>query len=120
VDAVITPSEFLAKKYRAAIGLESTPLPDRRRVATERDPIFVTMLNPSIEKGLFSFARLAEELGGREPKIALRAIESHGTAGMVAGAGGFDLRRHENIMIGQAVPRSRDIYANTGCCSCLR
>src|SRR3569833_3522922 len=28
VDAVITPSEFLAKKYRNAIGLESTPLPD--------------------------------------------------------------------------------------------
>ena len=43
------------------------------------------MVNPSIEKGLFFFARLAEELGKRHPDIALLAIESRGTAGMVVG-----------------------------------
>jgi hypothetical protein len=120
VDAVITPSEFLAKKYRDAIGLESTPLPDpideEEVIAPERDPIFVTMVNPSIEKGLFFFARLAEELCRREPKIAVLAIESRGTAGMLVGAGaagGFDLRRHENLMIAAAVPKPRDLYTNT-------
>lgn len=120
VDAVITPSEFLSKKYRDAIGLESTPLPDpideEEVIAPERDPIFVTMVNPSIQKGLFFFARLAEELCRREPRIAVLAIESRGTAGMVVGAGaagGFDLRRHENLMIAAAVPRPRDIYTNT-------
>jgi len=120
LDAVITPSEFLAKKYRDAIGLNSTPLPDpidpEDVIAPERDPIFVTMVNPSIEKGLFFFARLAEELGKREPKIAVLAIESRGTAGMVVGAGaagGFDLRRHASIMIAGSVPKPRDIYTNT-------
>jgi glycosyltransferase involved in cell wall biosynthesis len=120
IDAVLTPSEFLAKKYKDAIGMDSTPLPTpldlEDVVAQERDPIFVTMVNPSIEKGLFFFARLAEELGKRHPKIAVLAIESRGTAGMVvqAGmAGGFDLRRHESIMIGGSVPKPRDIFENT-------
>ncbi|HEX3748570.1 MAG TPA: glycosyltransferase family 4 protein [Bryobacteraceae bacterium] len=120
VDSVLTPSEFLARYYRDAIGVESTPLPTPLEwddvVAAEHDPIFVTMVNPSIEKGLFFFARLAEEIGKRHPEIALLAIESRGTAGMVFEAGlrgGFDLRRHQNIMIGGAVPKPRDIFENT-------
>jgi glycosyltransferase involved in cell wall biosynthesis len=120
VDAVLTPSEFLARRYRETLGVESTPLPTPVDwddvVAPERDPIFATMVNPSVEKGLFFFARLAEEIGKRQPKIALLAIESRGTAGMLLDAGlrgGFDLRRHENIMIGGAVPKPRDIFENT-------
>lgn len=120
VDAVLTPSEFLARRYRDTIGVESIPLPTPLEwddvVATERDPIFITMVNPSIEKGLFFFVRLAEEIGKRQPKIAVLAIESRGTAGMVLEAGlrgGFDLRRHENIMIGGAVPKPREIFENT-------
>ena len=120
IDAVLTPSEFMAQRYRDALGVESTPLPTPVDfddvVATERDPIFVTMVNPSVEKGLFFFARLAEEIGRRQPNIALLAIESRGTAGMVAKAGllgGFDLMRHENIMIAGPVPKPRDIFATT-------
>lgn len=120
IEAVLTPSEFLADRYREKIGMESTPLPtpiDLDDVlATERDPIFITMVNPSVEKGLFFFVRLAEEIGKRHPEIAILAIESRGTAGMVAQAGmlgGFDLRRHEGIMIAGAVPKPRDIFTNT-------
>lgn len=120
IDAVLTPSEFLARRYRDALGVESTPLPtplDLEDVlAPEREPVFITMVNPSIEKGLYFFVRLAEEIGRRFPEIAVLAIESRGTAGMVAGAalaGGFDLRRHEGMMIAGAVPHPRDIYANT-------
>jgi len=120
IDAVLTPSEFLATRYRDQIGMISTPLPTPLDLddvlATERDPIFITMVNPSIEKGLFFFARLAEEIGKRHPDIAILAIESRGTAGMVVQAGllgGFDLRRHEGIMIAGAVPKPRDIFANT-------
>jgi glycosyltransferase involved in cell wall biosynthesis len=128
IDAVLTPSNFLTERYRAEIGMESTPLPPPLELddvlAPElddagepaRDPIFVTMVNPSIEKGVFFFARLAEELGTRHPEIAILAIESRGVAGMVVEAGlrgGFDLRRHESIMIAGAVPRPRDIYTNT-------
>lgn len=120
IDAVLTPSEFMARRYREAIGIESTPLPTPVDfddvVAPERDPIFVTMVNPSVEKGLFFFARLAEEIGTRHPNIALLAIESRGTAGMVAHAGllgGFDLTRHENVMIAPPVPKPRDIFTAT-------
>ncbi|MFN7939625.1 MAG: hypothetical protein U0R19_40235 [Bryobacteraceae bacterium] len=120
VDAVTTPSEFMAKRYKELIGIDSTPLPTPIHfddvLAPEHDPIFVTMVNPSVEKGLFFFARLAEELGRRQPKIAVLAIESRGTAGLVVKAGlegGFDLRRHESIMISPAVPTPRDIFAPT-------
>ncbi len=120
IDAVLTPSEFLAERYRQSVGVESYPLPTPLDlddvVATERDPIFVTMVNPSVEKGLFFFARLAEEIGKRYPEIAILAIESRGTAGMVAQAGllgGFDLRRHQGMMIAGAVPKPRDIFTNT-------
>jgi glycosyltransferase involved in cell wall biosynthesis len=120
IDSVLTPSEFLADRYREQIGMKSTPLPtplDLEDVlSAERDPIFFTMVNPSIEKGLFFFVRLAEEIGKRYPEIALLAIESRGTAGMVLQAGlvgGFDLRRHEGVMIAGAVPKPRDIFTNT-------
>ncbi|MBS1830783.1 MAG: hypothetical protein JST93_36140 [Acidobacteria bacterium] len=120
VDAVTTPSEFMAKRYKELVGIDSTPLPTPIHfedvLAPEHDPIFVTMVNPSVEKGLFFFARLAEELGRRQPKIAVLAIESRGTAGLVVKAGlegGFDLRRHESIMISPAVPTPRDIFAPT-------
>ena len=119
-DAVLTPSEFLANHYRERAGVESTPLPTPLDLGDvlatgEREPIFVTMVNPSHEKGLFLFARLAEELGKREPEIAVLAIEARGSAGGLvrAGAmGGFDLRRHESIMIAPPVPSPRDIYQN--------
>lgn len=120
VDAVTTPGEFMARRYKELVGIDSIPLPTPIHfedvLAPEHDPIFVTMVNPSVEKGLFFFARLAEELGRTQPKIAVLAIESRGTAGAVVKAGlmgGFDLRRHESIMISPAVPTPRDIFANT-------
>ncbi|MBI4909536.1 MAG: glycosyltransferase [Acidobacteria bacterium] len=119
IDAVMTPSNFLANKYREAIGIHSTALPPpldmEDVVSPAHDPIFMTMVNPALEKGLFFFARLAEELGRLQPKIAVLAIESRGTAGLLVAAGmrgGFDLRRHESIMVAGAVPRPRDIYEN--------
>jgi len=83
----------------------------------------MTMVNPRLEKGLFFFVRLAEEIGKRYPEIALLAIESRGTAGMVlqAGlAGGFDLRRHEGIMIAGAVPKRAISSRIQELCWCLR
>jgi glycosyltransferase involved in cell wall biosynthesis len=120
VDAILSASEFLAQRYRHAAGVESTPLPlpieISEVVADERQPIFVTMINPSPEKGLMVFARIAEQLVARDPTVAILVIESRGSGGMLAGAalaGGFDLRPHENIMVSTAVPLPKDIYAGT-------
>ena len=119
-DAVTTPSEYHAAGYRRSVGLESTPLASPLEledvIAPDRTPIFFTIINPSVEKGLFFIARLAEELGTRRPDLPLLAIEARGTGGMLvqAGlAGGFDLRRHGNIMFSPAVPRPRDIFVAT-------
>ena len=72
MDGILTPSEFLTRYYRTAIDLESTPLPVPMEmedvVAEERDPIFVTVINPTPDKGVMVVARLAEgteACGGR-------------------------------------------------------
>jgi glycosyltransferase involved in cell wall biosynthesis len=120
VDAILTGSRFLSERYRQVIGVNSTPLPlplewDEVVAPPEtRDPIFITFVNPSVEKGLMFYARLAEELCTRRKDIPLLVIESRGTSGLVAAAGlagGFDLRRHENLMTAPAVATPRAIYA---------
>jgi glycosyltransferase involved in cell wall biosynthesis len=119
VDHILAASEFLTGRYRS-VGVESTPLPlpvdSPDVIAEERDPRFVTMINPSPEKGLMFFARLAEELSTVRPDIGILVVESRGSAGLLtrAGlAGGFDLRRHANIMVSGPVETPREIYAET-------
>jgi glycosyltransferase involved in cell wall biosynthesis len=120
VDVFLTPSRYLSNLYREVLGIESTPLPPpmelEQVLAENHEPIFLTMVNPSAEKGVTVFARLAEELSRQRPDLPILVIESRGTAGLlgsVALAGGFDLRRHENIMVSSAVPQPRDIYTPT-------
>lgn len=117
MDAILTPSHYLTNLYHETTGIESTPLPTPIEVsdilAEERDPIFVTMINPSQEKGLMLVARLAEELSVRRPDIAMMFIESRASGGKLvqAGlAGGFDLRRHENLMLSPALAQPKEIY----------
>lgn len=120
VDAIITPSTFLSEFYRERIGIDTepmlTPIEKTDIVAEERDPIFLTVVNPTYEKGVVVFARLAEELSKQRPDLPILVIESRGSAGMLAAIGengGFDLRRHENIMFSPAVPTPKDIYLPT-------
>lgn len=120
MDAVLTPSQYLTDLYKAAIGIDSAPLPLPMElddvIAPERDPIFFTMINPSPEKGLMVMARLAEELSVRRPDIPLLVIESRGSGGKLVQAGmlaGFDLRRHENIMLSPSMGQPKDIYLAT-------
>lgn len=120
MDAVLTPSQFLTDLYRTKLGIASTPLPlplDLDDVlARNRDPIFVTMINPSPEKGLMFAARLAEELSLQRPDIAMLFVESRGSAGSLVQAGltgGFDLRRHENLMLSPPMAQPKEIYVAT-------
>jgi glycosyltransferase involved in cell wall biosynthesis len=120
MDAVLTPSQHLTNRYRAELGIESTPLPiplePEDVLAENREPIFATMINPSPEKGLMFAARLAEELSLRRPDLAMLFIESRGSAGRLVQAGllgGFDLRRHENLMLSPPMSQPKEIYAAT-------
>ena len=120
MDGVLTPSRFLTDFYRKALGIDSTPLPVPVElddaVASERDPIFFTMINPAPEKGLMLVARLAEEMGTRHPDIPMMFIESRGSAGKLVLAGmraGFDLRRHDNLMMSPPMGQPKEIYLAT-------
>lgn len=120
LDAILTPSRYLTDLYRDRIGIESTPFATPMAadevVAEDRDPIFLTMVNPSFEKGVVVFARLAEELSKQRPDLPILVIESRASAGLLAGIGekgGFDLRRHENIMFSPAVATPKDVYVPT-------
>lgn len=120
VDSVLTPSRFLADQYRNAIGVDSVPLPlpvePEDVVTPERDPIFFTMINPSPEKGLMLMATLAEQLSLRRPDIPMLFVESRGSAGMLVKAGlmgGFDLRRHENLIMSPPFAQPKEIYLAT-------
>ncbi|HTW95785.1 MAG TPA: hypothetical protein VMD30_13365 [Tepidisphaeraceae bacterium] len=118
VDAVHTCSQYLREYYRKTMGIESValngPLIPEDVVAPKREPLFVTFVNPSYEKGLVFVARLAEELAKRRPDIPLLVIESRGTSGtlVTAGdAGGFDLRRHPSLMTTPPVASPRDFFS---------
>jgi glycosyltransferase involved in cell wall biosynthesis len=120
MDGVLTPSEYLRGLYRTAFDVESTALPLPMElddiIAPEHDPIFFTMINPSPEKGLMLMARLAEELSLRRPDIPLLIVESRGSAGRLVQAGmlaGYDLRRHENLMMSPALAQPKEIYLAT-------
>jgi len=102
------------------LDLKSTPLPTPMEpddvLAAERDPIFFTMINPSPDKGLMLMARLAEELSLERPDIPLLIIESRGSAGKLVAAGlaaGYDLRRHENLMMSPPLAQPKEIYLAT-------
>lgn len=119
-DGVLTPSRFLTDLYHGTMGLESTPLPlplsIEDVVAEEHEPVFVTMVNPSPEKGLMVMARLAEELARRRPDIPVLVIEARGSADLLVQAGllgGFDLRRHKSIVGVPPVAQPKAIYART-------
>jgi glycosyltransferase involved in cell wall biosynthesis len=120
VSAVLTPSQYLSDRYRDACGLESTPLlvplDAADIVAPDHDPIFITFINPSVQKGVEVFARIAEKLSVQRPDLPFLVIESRGRAGTLLAAGeraGIDLRRHENIMISPPVPSPKDIFQPT-------
>ena len=120
VDAVVTASEFITDLYRERLGLVSTPLFSAFDlddiVAESRTPRYLTYINPSLHKGVMFFARLADEICLERPEIPIMVIESRGTAGhlvMAAMRGGFDLRRHGNIMVSAGVSKPKHIYAAT-------
>ncbi len=100
VDAVLVASRLAAEHYRSALGLRCTVLPNlvdvARARAPDRQPTYAVFVNPTVEKGVAVFARIALELGRRRPDIPFLVVESKGTEADVA-ACGLDLRVHGNV-----------------------
>ncbi len=100
VNSMLVASRFAAEHYQRSLGLRCTVLPnlvDRERaLAVERRPSAVLFVNPTVEKGVGVFARIADELGRRRPDIPFLVVEGRGTEADVA-ACGLDLRAHGNV-----------------------
>jgi glycosyltransferase involved in cell wall biosynthesis len=114
---VLTPSQFLRDLYLRRLDLDSTPLPTPLDlddvVAPGRQPLCVTMVNPTIGKGAMFLVRLIDELRAH-PAVPLEVFEARGDRQLLvmAGlAGGFDIRRHPNLAWRDTVEDPREVYA---------
>jgi len=119
VDAVLVPSRFAADYYRRVIGLECVVLPnpvdlDRVRAVNHR-PRYVTFVNPSPEKGVYPFARIADELARRRPDIPLLVVEARGSERTLAGCG-LDLAKNGNIALMSHTTDPRQFWEVTKVC----
>ena len=108
VDLTIAPTEFAADYSRTAFGSPAVVLPPLRpdlRPIERREAGYVTFFDPTPARGVWFFARIADELGRSHPEIRLLVVEGRGTEADVA-ACGLDLRRHGNLGV-MARPRER-------------
>ena len=118
-DAVMVPSRFAAAYYRKTLGLECTVLPNlidfERARAADRVPRYVTFVNPSYEKGVYVFAKMADELGRRRPDIRLLVVEARGTERTLADSG-LDLTAHGNVSLMSHTSDPRRFWSVTRVC----
>jgi len=117
VDAVITPSRFLSDHYHDRIGLESTPLPTplwrEDVVARQRDPKSVTIVNPSLDKGLMVFSAIARLLVEEHPEIPIEiylARDSEQFVRQAAFLAGVDFDTHPSVTVHPTTSQPSAIY----------
>ena len=113
VNAVLVPSRFAQTHYRRTLGLTSTPIPgpwDWSRIrCPELRPQYVTLVNPQPDKGVFIFARIAEQLAQRRPDIPLLVVEGRGKAGWLEQSR-IDFESLGNTFVMASTPDPRDFY----------
>jgi glycosyltransferase involved in cell wall biosynthesis len=114
--AIVVPSECCRRHYAGRLGLESvaipSPLVPDRVVAADREPVYLTFVNPQPSKGAGVFARIAAELHRRRPEIPLLVVEGRGKAVGLAGLG-LDLSGLRNLHWLPNSPDPRSIYRQT-------
>ncbi len=74
VDYVVVPTEYSRQYYWKRLGLACQILPNvvnwDAAYVERRDPRYVTFINPLPHKGVYIFARIAQELARRRPDIS--------------------------------------------------
>ena len=113
VDAIIFPSEYSRRHYARRVGVDGAVIPDPIRldkvIAEDREPKYVTFINPQPDKGAAVFARIALELGRRRPEIPLLVVEGRGKSDALAGLP-VDLSGLANLHRMANTPDPRDFY----------
>ena len=119
VDRVLVASNFSARYHREALGLDCDVLPnlvDLDRVRAERvESGYVTFVNPSSEKGVYAFARIADELGRRRPDIPVLVVEGRGDERTLADCG-LDLRARGTVSLMSHTNDPRAFWGVTRVC----
>jgi len=114
--AVLVPSEYCRRHYARTIGLDATaiPLPSSpaRVLARDRDPEYLTFVNPTPEKGVTVFARIAAELGRRRPDVPILVVEGRATTDWLSRVD-LDLSGVPSLNRMANTPDARDFYRVT-------
>jgi len=118
-DAILVPTRLSAAYHREAFGLRCAVLPDLvdpGRVRADRaEARYATFVDPTPGRGVYAFARIAEELGRRRPDIPLLVVEGRGTAATAA-ACGIDLRLHGNVYFAGRPPDPKEFWRVSRAC----
>jgi glycosyltransferase involved in cell wall biosynthesis len=113
VDKIIFPSEYSRRFHLRRVGIDGVVIPDPIKldkvIADDREPTYVTFVNPQPEKGAAVFARVATELGHRRPDIPLLVVEGRGKADGLSGLP-IDLSALTNLHRMANTPDPRDFY----------
>ena len=117
VDHVLTTSPYLTDLYRRTIGLRSTgiasPIAWSEVEAPAEGRSFVTFVNPSPQKGLFFFARLAQMLGELRADIPMLVVQSAIDASLLVSLPGIDLTRFPQLVASPSLTEPADIFSVT-------
>lgn len=118
VDLTLTLSQFAADAYRDRIGIKALAIPPLMRredvVPEEAERAdssrkYVLFINPSVNKGVYLFARIASEMAKSRPDIPFLVVEGCSTSRDLL-ATGVDLRSAGNIFLMPRTPRPNDFY----------
>lgn len=118
VDALLAPSQFLARQYRAAgqppaaIAVLPPPIWPRDTQAATLQPVFYTFVNPERAKGAELVARLALQ----HPELPFLVVESRANAAhfsAIAGTAGLAQAPLDNVMVSPGMASAADIFAIT-------
>ena len=116
VDYPVVPSEFARRFYWDTLGMACQKLPlvvDPQRVqVAQRRPQYVTFVNPEPRKGVYVFARIAEELSRRRLDIPLLMVEGANKAHFLPQLG-INLSGIKNLTVMPTTPDSRAFLAVT-------
>ncbi|AGA28661.1 glycosyltransferase family 4 protein [Singulisphaera acidiphila] len=116
VSGIVVTTEYARRHYAEVLGRDCKVIPNPLRpdrvVAADRQPRYLTFVNPSPNKGLLVFARIAVELDRRRPDIPLLVVEGRGTADGL-GRVMMDMSGLRNLHRMANTPDPRDFYRVT-------
>lgn len=122
-DGSLCHSEWLASRcagstpFRPVVLLP--PVPGGEVIPESREPVCVTLIQPSRQNGLYLLLRLAEQLSLTRPDDPILALSSAGaeTTGLdlikAGRAAGFDLGQYKNILVADPAASPGAIWGPT-------